>query len=167
MRAFERMSERSRYRRFFTAMRELGPGTLAYLTEVDQQDHVAIIALDDADLEAVGVARFVRSQTDPHSAEAAVTVIDDWQGRGLGHVLLRRLASLARRGGVHRFTAVVKVENPAAIDLLRGVGRAEVSRAGSELELLIELPQLGMGATLTRALRAAAAGAVSLGSRRD
>lgn len=159
--AFERLSEESRYRRFFTPMKELSPAALAYLTEVDHHDHEAVVALTrEGDL--VGVARYVRSESDPSQAEAAVTVIDDWQGRGLGRMLLQRLARRARAAGVRQFTALVKVENPAALELLRGLGPVQLAREGSEFRLVIELPQRGMGSQLARALRAAAAGMVTL-----
>ena len=156
------MSEQSRYRRFFTPMTELRPAMLAFLTEVDHHDHEALLALNADDHEAVGVARFVRAQANPQVAEAAITVIDDWQGKGVARVLLRQLVGRARQEGICQFTAVVKVENPVALDLLRGLGPTEITRAGSELELLIDLPQRGLGTKLTRALRAAAAGTVSL-----
>jgi hypothetical protein len=48
---------------------------LRYLTEVDHRDHEAIVALDDASGEGVGVVRYVRSGT-PDGAEVAVTVTD-------------------------------------------------------------------------------------------
>jgi GNAT superfamily N-acetyltransferase len=69
---------------------------------VDHHDHEAIIALDPLTGEGVGVARYVRAGADPEVAEVAVTVVDDWQGRGLGRALLERLAARARREGVRR-----------------------------------------------------------------
>ena len=57
---FDRLSETSRYRRFFTPITELDAGTLAYLTEVDHHDHEAIVAIDSESGEGVGIARFVR-----------------------------------------------------------------------------------------------------------
>jgi hypothetical protein len=44
--SFERLSEASRYRRFFTTKSELSAAELAYLVDVDHQDHEAIIAID-------------------------------------------------------------------------------------------------------------------------
>lgn len=158
---FARLSPESRYRRFFTPMSQLSEGTLTYLTEVDHHDHEALVALSDDD-RLVGVARYVRNAPEGRVAEAAITVIDDWQGRGLGRALLRRLATRARREGVTQFSALVKVENPTAVELLRGLGPSELSRRGDEYRLLIDLPERGVGSKLGRTLRAAAAGAVSL-----
>jgi ribosomal protein S18 acetylase RimI-like enzyme len=161
MEAFARLSPESRYRRFFTPMNQLSEGTLTYLTEVDHVDHEALVAVSAAD-GLVGVARYVRPTPDSSVAEAAITVIDDWQGRGLGRRLLLRLATRARQQGVRQFSALVKVENPAAVELLRGLGQSELTRQGDEYRLLIDLPERGVGTKLARALRAAAAGTLSL-----
>lgn len=158
---FERLSETSRYRRFFSPMPGLDAATLRYLTEIDHHDHEAVIALEADGGLALGVARFVRLEPGGDTAEAAVVVTDDWQGRGVGGALLRRLATRARQEGVRNFTALVKAENPVAVEALKGIGTTEITREGSDLHLLIALPRRGTGATLTRALRAAAAGSVS------
>lgn len=160
--AFDQLSETSRYRRFFTPLGELSPRLLSYLTEVDHHDHDALVALVQPEGELIGVARYVRLADDSRVAEAAITVVDSWQGRGVGRSLLRRLARRAREEGIEQFSALVKVENPAAVELLRGLGRSTATRDGSELLLLVDLPEQGWGGTLARALRAAAAGTLSL-----
>lgn len=159
VRGFERLSEDSRYRRFFTPMSELPLAQLEYLTEVDHHDHEAILAVDEHG-EPVGVARYIRSTSEPDAAEAAVAVVDDWQGRGVGRALLNRLATRARQEGVSRFTALVQADNQAALELIGGLPLSERSRDGSELQLVIKLPRRGLGAQLARALRAAAAGSL-------
>jgi GNAT superfamily N-acetyltransferase len=156
---FQRLSEDSRYRRFFTPMPELRPAELEYLTEVDHRDHEAILAVDERG-EPVGVARYVRSASEPDAAEAAVAVVDDWQGRGVGRALMNRLARRARQEGVSRFTALVQADNQAALELIGGVPLSERSGDGGELQLVIELPRRGLGAQLARALRTAAAGSL-------
>jgi GNAT superfamily N-acetyltransferase len=158
-RGFERLGEDSRYRRFFTPMSELSPAQLEYLTEVDHHDHEAVVAVDDQG-ELVGVARYVRSASEPDAAEAAVAVVDDWQGRGVGRALLNRLANRGRQEGIRRFTALVQADNQAALELIGGVPLTERSRDGSELQLVMTLPRRGLGAQLARALRAAAAGSL-------
>src|ERR1700722_13417626 len=82
--SFERLSEQSRYRRFFTTVNVISPAQLDYLVNVDHRDHEAIVAIDPSSGDALGVARYIRSEEDPECAEVAVTVADDWQGRGLG-----------------------------------------------------------------------------------
>src|SRR3954453_20699550 len=113
--SFERLSEESRYRRFFTIKNKLSAAELAYLVDVDHHDHEAIIAIDPSSGEALGVARYVRFKDDAEVAEVAVTVADDWQWRGLGRALLDRLAYRARRDGVRRFSALVQGDSPGAL----------------------------------------------------
>ena len=111
-------------------MSELTDAQLDYLTDVDHHDHEALIALTE-DGTLVGVARFVRLSDDPAAAEAAVTVADDWQGRGVGTLLTQRLAGRAREEGVEVFTATALAANVDVIDLLGRLGRTEVLPDGS------------------------------------
>jgi GNAT superfamily N-acetyltransferase len=101
----------SRYRRFLSAMPSLSESMVRYLTEIDHHDHEAMIALDEETGEGTGVARFVRDAKRPASAEVAVTVIDDWQGRGLGTLLLEVLSARAREEGITIFTAMMLATN--------------------------------------------------------
>lgn len=157
--AFERLSDESRYRRFFTSTNELSAADLDYLVDIDHSDHEAIIAVDPSSEEAVGVARYIRSNDDTEVAEVAVTVIDDWQGRGLGRALLVRLASRGRQEGVRRFSALVLGENREALGLLDSLGDVERRYDAGVVELVIELPpKRGIGARLARLLREAAVG---------
>jgi GNAT superfamily N-acetyltransferase len=107
---FARLSESSRYRRFFTVMRELDDTMLSYLTEIDHHDHEALIALEGETGAGIGIARYVRSEPGSEVAEFAVAVIDARQRRGVGRALLRRLATRARQEGVRIVTATVKAE---------------------------------------------------------
>jgi GNAT superfamily N-acetyltransferase len=75
----------------------------------------------------VGVAWYVRHADDPQAAEIAVTVVDAWQGRGLGSELLTQLADRARADGIQRFTAPVAADRAAVAGLLRSM-RAHLLR---------------------------------------
>jgi RimJ/RimL family protein N-acetyltransferase len=87
---------------------------------VDGQDHYAIVAVPLDDLDSiVAVARFVRLREDPATAEAAIIVSDDLQGRGLGKRLAHELADAARDRGIRRFTASMLTDNKAALALMR------------------------------------------------
>jgi RimJ/RimL family protein N-acetyltransferase len=119
---FARLSIQSRWMRFLTPKRELSLAELRYLTQIDHHDHEAIGAVDRADGRGVGVARFVRDAADPQAADLAVTVIDAWQGRGLGTELLTRLADRARDEGIRRFTALAMADNAAVAGLMRRMG---------------------------------------------
>jgi GNAT superfamily N-acetyltransferase len=163
---FERMSPESRYRRFFAPLDRLSERDLAYLTEVDHHDHEALIGFDAATREPVGVARYIRSDA-PTEAEVAVTVVDDWQGRGVATALLERLTARAHEEGITHFLALVLTENRDAIELFDHMApdRSPPRRSASgHLELVIELPEPGTPtreSRLGRALRAAARGVLN------
>ncbi|HZO76601.1 MAG TPA: GNAT family N-acetyltransferase [Solirubrobacteraceae bacterium] len=154
--AFDRLSEESRYRRFFAPLHQLSDRSLEYLTDIDHSDHEAIIALDPGTDELIGVARYVRGEPHGDRAEAAVVVADDWQHVGLGRALLERLVARARAEGISRFTAIVQADNRRALELLAEIGPTSRSLEGNLVELDIELPDERVGTALAAALRAAA-----------
>jgi nucleotide-binding universal stress UspA family protein/GNAT superfamily N-acetyltransferase len=135
---FERLSPESRYRRFFGPMPRLSARDLDYLTRVDHHDHEALVAVDAVTGDGVGVARYVR--TGPDVAEPAIVVADDWQGRGVGGLLLDALAERATEEGVRRFEAPVLATNHEAIALLERLGRTTRRPDGREVQLSIDLP---------------------------
>ncbi len=124
------LSAASRYHRFLAALSELSAEQLRYLTEVDQVNHLAWIALDPAlaGEPAVGVARCIRVPEDPAMAEVAVTVLDAYQGRGLGTLLLGLLSRSAAAQGIRTFRAYVHEDNDAMLRIFRDLG-AKVGRA--------------------------------------
>jgi ribosomal protein S18 acetylase RimI-like enzyme len=110
----------------------------------------------------VGIARFVR--TGPRNAEVAVTVVDDWQGRGLGTVLLELLAERAREEAIEAFSALTLTTNTEMIDLLRSLGAMRVTeRDGSCIEVETALPPAGVHPALRELLRRAADPASEVG----
>jgi GNAT superfamily N-acetyltransferase len=157
---FGRLSAETRRLRFLTSKPSLSSSELKYLTEVDGHRHEALGAIDPATGQGVAVARFVRDLEDPTRAEVAVTVADGWQRRGLGTVLLERLADRARAEGVERFTALVAGDNPATRPFLQGLGGdvAVVEVGSGALEYEIELAPKGLGNQLETLLRGAATG---------
>jgi protein lysine acetyltransferase len=115
-----RLSPQSVQRRFLTPKRTFSRTELRYLTEVDGRDHVALVAEYPCYpvRRLIAVARFVRLEDAPDAAEVAVTVADEWQGRGLGSVLGAHLSHLARNRGIRRFTATMASENTPAHRLM-------------------------------------------------
>jgi RimJ/RimL family protein N-acetyltransferase len=81
----------------------------------------------------------------PQAAEIAVTVIDDWQGRGLGTELVAQLSQRARSEGIRRFTALVAADNPAMARLLRNVRADLVHRERGAVQYEIMLGSEGTG----------------------
>jgi RimJ/RimL family protein N-acetyltransferase len=136
---FARLGPESRRLRFLRRKDELSAAELRYFTDIDHHDHEALGALDHAGGRGVGVARYVRDTSDPQAAEIAVTVADDWQGRGLGTELLARLSGRARAEGIHRFTALVSADNAAMAGLLRSVSASPVHREHGTVEYEIPL----------------------------
>ena len=86
----------------------------------------------------IAVARFVRLAEDPHAAEVAITVADDWQARGLGSMLSEQLASEARRLGIRRFTATMAADNlPAHRLMARLADELKQHHVGSGVDELV------------------------------
>ena len=157
LRGFERLSPESRYRRFLGAMPELRPEMVRYLTHVDHHDHEAIIALDEETGEGLGVARYVRNQDRPDVAEVAVTVIDDWQGRGLGTLLLDALSVRAREEGIRSFTALMLATNDEMMDLFRRLDPVQiVDRESGTVEIEVPIPEVGLAPALRKLLKISA-----------
>ena len=168
LRGFERLSPDSRYRRFLAAMPKLSEEMVRYLTEIDHRDHEAIAALDERTGEGIGVARYVRNPQRRDVAEVAVTVIDGWQGKGLGTRLLEVLGARARAEGIQSFTALMLAENQEMLSLLRELGAVhDLHSADGTVEVTVDLPEQGPGA-VSRLLRATARGELeAVGSGRD
>jgi RimJ/RimL family protein N-acetyltransferase len=156
---FERLSEESRYRRFLHPVKRLSEHDLTYFTEIDHENHEALVALGPNGSEPIGVARFIRL-LDPQGAEVAIAVVDEWQGRGVGTLLLHELVERARAVRVRRFTATCLADNREAIDLLQQLGATRtVSSDPGVVELTIELPdEILPEGDLRTALRETAAG---------
>lgn len=138
---FARLSAQSRYRRFMTPLEHLGDEQLRYLTEVDHADHMAWVALDPSQpgQPGVGVSRYVRLPEDPTAAEAAVTVLDDYQGRGIGTILLRLLAESAAAHGIRSFLGYVLADNDPMVAILHDLG-ATVAHEGPLLRVDVPIP---------------------------
>ncbi len=116
---FEKLSPESRYRRFHGVRGQLTERELKYFTEIDGENHFALGAVDARTGEGLGVARFVRLPLEPRIAEPAVTVIDSAQKKGLGTLLLQRLAQAAQERGIESFRCFVLESNEPMRDLLK------------------------------------------------
>lgn len=142
-RAFHRLSSETRYRRFLGPKSDLSDDELDYLTDIDQYDHVAIgarVEQSDGLDEGIGVARCVRLDGPPGTAETAITVVDDYQGLGLGGLLLDRLVVAARERDIHTFRASLFARNRPMRKLLEDLGPVEVvERAGAVVTLDVRL----------------------------
>ena len=157
LRGFERLSPESRYRRFLTTISELSAKMVRYLTEVDHHDHEAMIALDERTGEGIGVARYIRNPTRPEAAEVAVTVVDDWQGRGVGTLLLEVICGRAREEGIKMFTALMLATNQEMMDVFRGLGPVRiVDQDIGTVEIEMPIPTIGVPPALKKLLQVSA-----------
>jgi RimJ/RimL family protein N-acetyltransferase len=125
---FNQLSDRSRYRRFLSPITRLSEKQLESFTQVDHINHVAWVAelSDHPDRPVVGVGRWIRLEPDRTVAEFALTVVDAFQGHGLGRMLLRLLARSAVTRGISTFHANVLAENQPMVALLRSSGARQV-----------------------------------------
>jgi RimJ/RimL family protein N-acetyltransferase len=139
--AYANLGEQSRYRRFFTAMPELPDHTLKAAVEVDHENHEALVATPLRAAEILAECRFVRSQDQPGTADVGVTVVDAWQGRGLGSALLACLSERALEVGVQYFTAEILAENRTMLGLLSALGPIETSRRGPVVCARVEIAE--------------------------
>jgi GNAT superfamily N-acetyltransferase len=113
--AIGKTSARSLQRRFFVMKRDFSDKERAYFMDVDFKTHVAIVALaDEAGLQTIiGGGRYI--VFGPRRAEMAFVVIDAWQGRGVGSILMRHLIKIAGDAGLMELTAEILPENKAMI----------------------------------------------------
>lgn len=131
--AIKRLSDDSRYLRF-ASPRALHERDLDRLVDVDHHAHDALLAIDPLTGRAVAVVRYVPLPGEAGVVELAATVADDWQGIGLGSLLLARLTQRARDEGHSALRAHVLAVNRRAIATLRRAGFRDRGRAGVLLE---------------------------------
>ncbi len=117
---FERLGPESRYYRFFRVKNTLEPSEIEHFTHVDYDDRMALVALFDDQIIAVG--RYDRDKDQATEAEVAFAVADDQQGRGLGTRLLELLTTFARSKGIKAFRAYVLGENRQMMRVFRNSG---------------------------------------------
>jgi RimJ/RimL family protein N-acetyltransferase len=141
VRAYENLGEQSRYRRFFTIMPRLPDATVQAAVQVDHTDHEALVAVPLLSAQIVGECRFIRLADQPDTAEVGVTVVDAWQGRGLGSALLARLSERAAEAGIEYFTAEVLAENRTMLGQLPGLGQVETQSRGPVVTARVELTE--------------------------
>jgi acyl-CoA synthetase (NDP forming)/GNAT superfamily N-acetyltransferase len=115
---YDRVSDESKYYRFFSPMPKLSERDVRRFTHVDHRDRVALVMLLQGRMIAVGRFDVVK----PQEAEVAFLVEDQHQGRGIGQLLLEHLAQAGRERGVERFIAEVLPDNTRMIQTFRDAG---------------------------------------------
>ena len=139
---FMKLSPESRYRRFFRHLDHLSDEQLRYLTEVDYVNHFAWLAfaVDLPGAPGLGVGRWIRIPNDPEVAEAAITVIDEYQHLGVGSRLLHLSARSAVEQGIKAIRVWVQGENHPMLHLLEELGIRAKKWESGVAEIDIPLP---------------------------
>ncbi len=114
------MSTESSYFRFFRVKRKLEPEELEEFTHLDYAEQMAFVAIVDGEL--AGVGRYSSKGCAAGFAEAAFTVSDDLQGRGIGTLLVYRISAYARAQNIDGFQAHLLADNHAMMRVFRNVG---------------------------------------------
>jgi GNAT superfamily N-acetyltransferase len=120
--AIARLSLESSRRRFLTPRVRLSDRELDALTAVDGVRHYAFGLCGrgtDGTREGIAAAHLVRLDGEPGTAEIALTVIDEFQGLGLGKTMLGRLAAAAIVRGIDRLRALIVPDNAPVLAMLR------------------------------------------------
>jgi len=118
-----RQSDESIYMRFFAPLRQLSDRDVTRFTNVDYVDRVALVATVRDEI--VGIGRYDR--INKHSAEVAFNISDQFQGRGVGSVMLEHLAVIAQEMGISEFVAEVLPQNRKMLSVFGDAGY-EVTR---------------------------------------
>jgi RimJ/RimL family protein N-acetyltransferase len=120
--AVRRKSPQSSYHRFFAVKREFSEQEAHYFLDIDFVNHVALVAeaTEDGRQAIVGGCRYVLME--PGRAEVAFSVIDAYQGKGLGAALMRHIAVIAREAGVQELVAEVLSDNAPMLKVFERSG---------------------------------------------
>lgn len=118
---YKELSYKSQYFRFISPPSSLSDKYLKYLTEIDNKNHVALIAfaLEKPLKRAIGVARYIKLIDNPGSAEYAITVADLYQNQGLGTILFNLLIDHAKGNNINILTGYILSENYAMLKIVR------------------------------------------------
>jgi RimJ/RimL family protein N-acetyltransferase len=142
---FDQLSARSRHLRFFSPINKLSEAQLSYLTKVDNANHAVIAAFEKRGEtpRGVGLGRYVRMADEPDMAEFAITVMDEFQGRGVGSLLLDLLIDRARENGIRVLRGYVIPTNTPMIRMLRRCGGRGEKEADGTLRYDLSLSREG------------------------
>lgn len=138
--AIGRTSMQSLQRRFFAPKKGFSEREMTFFLDIDFESHVAIVAEIAEDGRAViaGGGRYIVVQ--PGQAEIAFVVVDAYQGQGIGTILMRHLAVLARDAGLRELVAEVLPENTAMLKLFKRFGfRTDAKGSPQVVHLTLQL----------------------------
>ncbi|GLP96549.1 GNAT family N-acetyltransferase [Paraferrimonas sedimenticola] len=134
------LSQRTLYMRFF---RIIETPTLAQLTRfvaMDFESRIGTCVTLAENQQLVGAGRLLRSSATSEVAELSCMVVDDYQSKGIGRVLLNHLFAMGKLAGVKTVLALVHNQNQAMLRLLKSCGYpVEVMYDDGEFEVTLDL----------------------------
>jgi RimJ/RimL family protein N-acetyltransferase len=136
---FGSLPARARRDRFMAPVRDLAPEVVRRFTNVDYANHLALLAevFAGGRETVVAEARYARL-ADPSVAEFAVSVAEDWQGRGLASLLLAKLLCKAADAGIERVVGETLATNAKMLHLARKAGFMATPSTGVHGVVLLE-----------------------------
>jgi GNAT superfamily N-acetyltransferase len=142
--AFQNLSSQSVYRRFFSRKSTLNEAELKWATEVDFEKTVALVVLlDEGPQRAIiGAGRYIEydDKDAVRTAEIAFAVLDEFQGKGIGTILMKHLTIIGRAKGVARFEALVLSMNTGMLRVFSSSGLSmKKENLGSEVRVVLLL----------------------------
>jgi acyl-CoA hydrolase/RimJ/RimL family protein N-acetyltransferase len=116
-----RLSDETSYRRYFGIRRTHSHAELLELIDLDYERNMGLVAVLPATRELVAYAEY---EVDPATglADLAFVVRDDWQKRGLGTRLMRRMSEIGRARGLAGFQADVMADNTPMLHVFEKSG---------------------------------------------
>lgn len=138
--AVSRISPQSLRLRFFAPKKGFSDTEIAFFLNIDFENHVALVAEieEDGGLAIAGAGRYI--VTRPGQAEIAFMVVDAYQGQGIGSLLMRHLAIVARNAGLHELVAEVLPDNTAMLKVFKKFGfHSGASRSPQVVHLSLKL----------------------------
>jgi acetyltransferase len=117
------LSAKTRYYRFFNAIKELSPSMLDRLTHIDYRQQMTLVAVirEGGSETQICAAEYV-AESFADTCEFAVVIHDDWQHMGLGSLLIESLVRCARAAGYARIDGEVMADNRPMLNLARSLG---------------------------------------------
>lgn len=138
---FSRLSDESTHQRFMSYKRAHPHEDMAELVNLEAEDSVGIVVCADEDGRLI--VAMARYDVDPATnlADIAFVVQDEWQGRGVGTLLMKSMAELARARGLSGFTADVEAANKPMMMVLHRSGlEVKASLVGGAYHLVARFP---------------------------
>ncbi|MBT8229852.1 MAG: GNAT family N-acetyltransferase, partial [Bacteroidia bacterium] len=120
---FRRISKQSEYFRFFGYIGEVDHEMLIRYTQIDYDREIALVAkLEHEGRPAIaGVVRLV-ADSENETAEFAILVADQWQGKGLGNKFMNMIMEIAEKRKIKKVVASVLNANTTMLHMFRKRG---------------------------------------------